>query len=242
MTVVKKPNQVHQPGRMVSTAVNQSLSVGSLTPKAMSLFFLILPKLSSYGKLNGDTYFIKGDVCPKVKWLTPTTIKACLKEINEKTDLKWFDDGRGGLWLHALNFEKYQKLRKDRMGTDHLPSFPGLMDRSRSGPGLLQLEGEGEGEGEDKGEGKEEGEGEDENRARISPIPSGLKLTGEMKEFAKSKGISIYKLEEEFQKYKDHYQSTGEGRADWEGATWRSWCNKAKKFGIEKHPLDGVKW
>lgn len=74
--------------------------------------------------MDGNLYTIKGTVCRYVDWLTLEKIELCLKEITEKTDMKWWEDENGDYWIHALNFEKHQPgLRLDRRGDDKLPSY-----------------------------------------------------------------------------------------------------------------------
>ena len=51
-----------------------------------------------------------------------------LKEISEKTNVKWFKFEERW-YLHALDFKKHQNLNKDRIGEDKLPSY----NQSKSG-------------------------------------------------------------------------------------------------------------
>lgn len=121
--------------RLIPDSVNTSRAMASLSPKALALYFLIYPRLNSYGKLHGDPYTIKGVACRHVEWLDLKDIEDCLKEISEKTNLKFWADENGDCWIHDLEFEVTQKLRKDRMGMDKLPSYPGV---SAPTPGVVR--------------------------------------------------------------------------------------------------------
>jgi hypothetical protein len=102
-----------------------SRAVASLSPEALGLFCLIIPQLNSYGKMDGNPYTIKGIVCRHIDWLSLEKIKECLIEINEKTNIKWWEDEEGHEWIHALSFRKHQPgLRK--YGEDVLPNYPGV--------------------------------------------------------------------------------------------------------------------
>ncbi|QDP51251.1 MAG: putative DNA replication protein [Prokaryotic dsDNA virus sp.] len=120
----KKKRKSRGRGRWITVKASNSRKLAELTPKALSLFFLILPHLNGWGKLDGDAYYIKAKVCKHVKWLTIEDIKSALDEINEKTDLKWFEY-KGEMYLHAINDAKHNYLQMDRRGPrlelpDHL--------------------------------------------------------------------------------------------------------------------------
>lgn len=134
-------------GRMLNRDISDSKGFALLSPEAAVLFCMLVPNYSAYGKMNGDPRYIKGEVCPRVPYLTLDSIPACLAEISAHTAVKWFEhDGR--MWIHSTKFlSEHQKLREDRMGTDHLPDY------SRTTPGVVppevEVEVEVEGEVED---------------------------------------------------------------------------------------------
>lgn len=147
-------------GRMIRRGVSSSHKVASLSREAMVLFFMIIPHLNSHGKMNGSPYYVKGEVVPLVDWFDIPLIEKCLAEISDKTNLKWFMEGR--LWyLHSINWQEHQELKGDRLGKDELPSYSGVS------PELVPPEVEVEVEEEDK----EEGEGKSGDK---SPPPSSL--------------------------------------------------------------------
>lgn len=112
-------------GRIVNDNINRSKSVGLLSPKALALFCLLIPRYNVYGKMNGDPGYIKSEICPRVEWLTIKAIRAALTEISEKTDVKWFEHD-GLHYLHALKFADHNpNIRKDRAGPDRLPDYSG---------------------------------------------------------------------------------------------------------------------
>ncbi len=126
-----------EPGRMIRKSIARSHGVAALSPKALSLFCLIIPHFNSHGKMNGSPFFIKGECCPLIAWLDISTIKKCLDEISKETSVKWFTVD-GVEYLHSLNWKRHQVLREDRLGDDLFPSFP---DKSRSTPGQGRREG-----------------------------------------------------------------------------------------------------
>lgn len=147
-------------GRMIRKSISQSKGIAQLSPESISLFCMLIPHFNAHGKMNGDPYFIKGEVVPRIKWFTVEKIKKCLKEISQKTNVKWFI--HDGLWyIHSLNFKEHQELREERLGDDCLPSYPGLLrDYSMSSRNLSDIEVEEE--VEDKEEVKEEDKVEEE--------------------------------------------------------------------------------
>ena len=120
-------------GRMIRKDISRSQKIASLSKEATVLFVMLIPHFSSFGKMNGSPYFVKGEVVPLLEWFTIPLVERCLKEISEKTNVKWFTVG--GLWyLHSVNWEEHQEIRKDRVGKDDLPDYSGTT------PGLLRHE------------------------------------------------------------------------------------------------------
>lgn len=108
-------------GRMINRAISDSDKFASLSPEAAVLFTMIIPWFNAHGKMNGGAGYIKDEICPKVQYLTYQNIPELLKEISEKTNVKWFQFN-GRYWLHSLSFNsEHQKL--DKKGVDKLPSF-----------------------------------------------------------------------------------------------------------------------
>lgn len=133
---------------MINTCIADSRGVAKLSPKALALFCLMIPHINPHGKMQAGAGTIKDLVCPHIKWLTVKTIPGLLTEISESTSVKYFHDETGRYFLHSLKFTvKHQKLRKDRMGKDHLPDYPGY---SSTSPGVVRSEVEVEVEREDK--------------------------------------------------------------------------------------------
>lgn len=142
-------------GRMINQDIALSAKVSSLTPESMALFCLLIPHFNSHGKMLANPHGIKGSVCPLIEWLTVEKIEACLEEITENTNVKWWKDYKGLHYLQSLNWREHQSLRTDRLGADNLPEWPGktlaqkqsqdrgdvqVPEHSRSSPGLVPLE------------------------------------------------------------------------------------------------------
>lgn len=110
--------------RLLTDEIAKSKKLPGLSPDSLNLFFLLVPHYTVHGKLSGDPYFIKGKVCPRFVRFTVPKIEKMLKEISDKTNVKWFQVD--GLWyLHCLAYSDHQPgLRKDRSGKDVLPNFP----------------------------------------------------------------------------------------------------------------------
>lgn len=117
-------------GRKLRQDVNRSKKLAALSQDSLALFFLLIPHFNNHGKMAANPHTVKGTVAPLIEWLDIPTIERCLTEINEKTNVKWFQ--YDGLWyLHSLSWREHQELREDRLGQDHLPSYSG------SSPGVV---------------------------------------------------------------------------------------------------------
>jgi hypothetical protein len=120
-------------GRMLRRSIADSSDFASLTPEEAVLFCMIIPHLNTHGKIQGGAAFIKEIICPKVSYLTIEKIPILLKSITEKTDMKWFfHDDR--YWIHAVHFTEHQKLDKNKIGLDLLPTYAEL---KKSSPTLV---------------------------------------------------------------------------------------------------------
>lgn len=167
-------------GRMISVDIAVSEKIAKLSPKALSLFCLLLPHLSSYGKMPAGTGHIKDTVCPLIPWLTQNNIPALLKEISRHTSLKYFKDAKGLPYLHSLSWREHQDLRADRMGDDRLPDYSGKpQENSRSSPGVVPPEVEVE--VEDKG--KVEDAELDSSLSPVSIEPNFFEINPEVQKF-----------------------------------------------------------
>lgn len=118
-------------GRMINRAISDSDKFASLSPAAAVLFTMLIPWFNAHGKLNGGVGYIKDEICPKITYLTYQNIPDLLKEINDKTNVKWFQSG-GRFWLHSLNFNtEHQRL--DKKGSDRLPNYTPELGNIKSG-------------------------------------------------------------------------------------------------------------
>lgn len=107
-------------GRMIRRDISHSRKVASLSPKACVLFTFMIPHFNAHGKMSGNPYTIKGEIVPFLEYLQIPDIEACLIEITEKTNVKWFQH-EGIYYLHAINWDEHQALTKK--GVDRLPSY-----------------------------------------------------------------------------------------------------------------------
>ena len=122
-------------GRMLRKDISRSRGAATLSPKALSLFCLLVPWYNVHGKMEANPHAIKGTVCPFIEWLDIKTIEACLKEITDKTNVKWFQVDR--CWyLHSLNYGEHQDFK--RKGRDYLPAYSReLRENSGRTPGVV---------------------------------------------------------------------------------------------------------
>ena len=109
-------------GRMLNRDIANSQKLPLLSKNALVLFFFLIPFYDSWGKMNGDPFFIKGEILMRYPWFTIAKIKICLKEISNVTSVKWFNY-KGLYYIHALNWEEHQTLKKDKRGVDRLPNY-----------------------------------------------------------------------------------------------------------------------
>lgn len=109
-------------GRMIRRDISKSKSFASLAQVSKVLFMMLIPHFSSHGKLNGHPAFIKGEIVPLLDEYDLKTIEKCLKEISEKTNVKWFKHNEL-MYLHAINWHEHQELNATRLGRDDLPDY-----------------------------------------------------------------------------------------------------------------------
>lgn len=113
-------------GRMINKEISDSKRFARLSPEAAVLFCMLIPHYNSYGKLNGDPGYIKGEVCPRVEYLTIKNIPKYLEEITKNTSVKWFEFN-GRHWIHSIKFlSDHQNLKVEKLGQDLLPTYSGL--------------------------------------------------------------------------------------------------------------------
>jgi len=209
-------------GRMIRADVANSKKVASLSPKACALFFLILPHFNAHGKQNGDPHYVKGQTCKLVPWMTIPEIKRCLREISEKTNVKWFQVN-DVYYLHSINFQEHQSLETTKKGLDTMPSWGGGKERvadqspTSRGPVAHEVEVEVEVEVEDKEKEKEGNAGkpaatkitcgEFENvQLREEEIEKLEKRFGQMEARERINRLSEYMQSHgKAKKYRDHY-------------------------------------
>ncbi len=162
-------------GRMIRKSISASEAFASLTKESQVLFPLLIAHLNSHGKLNGSPNFIKGEVCPLIDWLDLQTIQICLKDISEKTNLKWFNVDRL-CYLHALSWKRHQDLNASKLGEDVLPSYPSVLvqDKFETSPELVHHEVKDQVKVEE--EAKEEGQVKDK---ALTSLKHGLKIEEE---------------------------------------------------------------
>jgi hypothetical protein len=167
---------------MIRRDAANSKKLASLSPNALALFLMMIPHFNPHGKMNGDPMFIKSEVVPLIPWFTLPVIQAALAEIDAKTNVKLFEHG-GRWYLHSLSWPEHQKLREDRLGADHLPSYlptPGVVrEESGSTPGRVPLKGKGKGKGKGKEKGKEKGCGAPHEDAADHPPLEGASAAAE---------------------------------------------------------------
>jgi hypothetical protein len=129
-------------GRMITKDISNSRKFAALSPEAAVLFAMLIPHYNSHGKMNGGAGYIKDEVCPFVSYLTIHNISKLLKEISDKTNVKWFEF-EGRMWLHSLKWHiEHQILNPDRLGPDSLPTYSGLSPSEDKDKDKGQAEGE----------------------------------------------------------------------------------------------------
>lgn len=142
---------------MIRKDISNSDRFAALSPKAAVLFCMLIPHLNSHGKMNGGIGYVKDEICPFVPYLSSKSMPVLLREISEKTNVKWFEF-EDRYWIHSLNFNaQHQNIR--RLGIDRLPGYSGtspgvVQDKSKNTP--TEVEGKGEVEQQRKGKGNGE--------------------------------------------------------------------------------------
>lgn len=165
---------------MITKAISESENISQLSPKALSLFCLLIPHFNAHGKMKAGNGYIKDLVCPLVPWLSQASIPKLLKEISEHTSVKYFKNDKGLPYLQSLNWHNHQKLEEKKLGTDELPNYSdtykevGDISSTKDGEVALEVEGEGKEEVEDKKKGK----GKTENLTPADLIEGWNKILG----------------------------------------------------------------
>lgn len=142
---------------MITKDISKSTKVASLSKDSLILFLMIIPNLDSHGKMSGSPYSVKGQVVPRIKFFTIKTVERCLKEINEKTNIKWFQKD-GLYWIHAINWKEHQNLNPNKIGRDELPSYSGLTTELVSHEVEVEVEGKVEEKGKEEAQVKCKGD------------------------------------------------------------------------------------
>lgn len=124
-------------GRMLNRDIADSKKLAKLSPDSLILFFFLVPFMDTWGKMNGNPYFIKGEILKRHDKFTIPKIEKCLLEISNVTNVKWFEHD-GIHCIHSINWEAHQKLPLNKRGADVLPSYTGeLQSNSRVTPELV---------------------------------------------------------------------------------------------------------
>lgn len=101
-------------GRMISNHISDSSDFAELSPPAAVLFIMLIPYFDSHGKINGGPGFIKDEVCPLIDYFDYKNIPSYLKEINDKTNVKWFFC-EGRYWIQHEKFKTDPILNSRRL-------------------------------------------------------------------------------------------------------------------------------
>ncbi len=111
-------------GRLITKDISKSRKFPKLSKEAQVLFCMMIAHLSPYGKMSGNVYTIKGEVCPLIDYLNVENLPRYLKEISKKTNVKWFKAADGHRYIHSTKTMEHQKINFSRVGRDKLPSYP----------------------------------------------------------------------------------------------------------------------
>lgn len=136
-------------GRMLKRNVSDSRRLAALkTDSARLLWTWILPYLDREGRFYASPDIIKGKVVPRIKTFTEEVINNSLVDMNEVGLIVLYEVD-GEQYLQFRNFDKFQKIRKDKEGrplpgveegnpiTTSNPTPAAVHDNSRSAPGFV---------------------------------------------------------------------------------------------------------
>jgi hypothetical protein len=212
-------------GRMINRDISNSRGVGNLSTNAKILFCFLIPHFDSHGKMPGGPGYIKEQIVPYCEELTYDNIPALLREINEKTNVKYFElDGRW--WIHSIKFSGeggHQKLDSNKLGEDSLPNYPGFIPLKYS-PNTNEKAPVGKLEQSDS---YDDVEIPDSNTGAVRKEPKRKKkpltdisddfcVSDRVKKWADEKGFS--KLQEHLESFKRKCKSKSYQYADWDSA------------------------
>ncbi len=107
--------------RMISKSISVSKKLALLEPFPALLFTWLILHCDDGGNMPGDAFTIKGLVIP-VRPETVKEVEAALMKVVDIGLIALFEE-KGETYLHVVNWEKHQTLRKDR-STILYPDYP----------------------------------------------------------------------------------------------------------------------
>ena len=112
---------------MINRRISESEKFAALkTDSARMLYMMMMAHLDVEGRYGADAHYIKGNVAPRLKRLSPRKIRKYLKDMDTKTGvglIKLYGNN-GDSYLQYTRFEDHQSLRKDRESPSTIPAPP----------------------------------------------------------------------------------------------------------------------
>lgn len=111
-------------GRMLKKEISNSKRFSALkTDTARMLYVMLIPWTDIDGRFHADPYIFKGNVCPRLKHITPEIVEECLKDMAENTMILLYEVD-GDLYGYLRLHEQKQSLRRDKEGKSKIPPPP----------------------------------------------------------------------------------------------------------------------
>lgn len=109
-------------GRMLKKAISESRRMALLKNDTHRLIYTwMIPHLDVEGRMTADSDLFKGKVVPRLKNITPDKIEEALLDM-ASLDLILLYEVDGDKYLELRNFDRHNKVRKDREGESNIPS------------------------------------------------------------------------------------------------------------------------
>jgi hypothetical protein len=87
------------------------------------LYEMLIPWTDIDGRFHADPYIFRGNVCPRLKHISPEIVEECLKDMAENTMILLYEID-GDLYGYLRLHEQKQSLRRDKEGKSKIPPPP----------------------------------------------------------------------------------------------------------------------
>lgn len=107
--------------RMIYAQMAENKSYATMSDKAQKTYVFLIVLADDEGRLKGDTDWLRIKIFPYNPEITRDDMRGYIKEITKAGLITWYKSEDGNYYISHPNWEKYQKLRADRMKESDIP-------------------------------------------------------------------------------------------------------------------------